>query len=124
MTAIDVRLQLKLPPDTRIGPGKVLLLESVAELGSITAAARAQGMTYRRAWELLDHMNKAFGQPVVTGHPGAAGGSELTALGREIVAGYRRLEARMRKLAAPTLAALDARIAVQAGPAPGARRKP
>jgi len=59
---IDLRFQLRLDADTRIGPGKIALLEVIARVGSISAAAREMEMTYRRAWDLIDHMNKAFGQ--------------------------------------------------------------
>lgn len=114
MNHIDIRLQFRLEPDARVGPGKIQLLESVAELGSISAAARAQGMTYRRAWDLIDQMSKAFGRPMVTGHQGATGGSELTDLGREVITAFRRIEAVLRRQAAPTLAALDAQVRPQA----------
>jgi molybdate transport system regulatory protein len=105
---ITVRIFLKLSPDTRIGLGKIQLLEAIETAGSISAAARTLKMSFRRAWELLDHMNKAFGRPVVTGHPGSAGGTELTGLGRDVVRRYRRIEAETQALAAPHLAALDA----------------
>jgi molybdate transport system regulatory protein len=61
-------------------------------------------------------MNKAFGRPVVTGHPGSAGGAELTDLGRDVVRRYRRIEAETQALAAPHLVALDAcRLAEKEG---------
>lgn len=105
---ITVRFFLKLSPDTRIGLGKIRLLEAIGTSGSISAAARALDMTYRRAWELLHHMNEAFGQPLVTGHTGSAGGAELTDLGRDVIARYRRIEAETQALAAPHIAALEA----------------
>jgi molybdate transport system regulatory protein len=108
---IDIRFFLKLSPDTRIGLGKIQLLEAVENAGSISAAARALGMTYRRAWELLHHMNEAFGQPVVSGHAGNAGGAELTDLGRDLIVRYRRIEAGLRTLAAADLGALETLIA-------------
>ncbi|MGA2494399.1 MAG: LysR family transcriptional regulator [Roseiarcus sp.] len=113
---ITVRVFLKLSPDTRIGLGKIQLLEAIETAGSISAAARTLKMGFRRAWELLDHMNKAFGRPVVTGHPGSAGGAELTDLGRDVVRRYRRIEAETQALAAPHLVALDAcRLAEKEG---------
>jgi len=105
---ITVRIFLKLSPDTRIGVGKVQLLEAIDAVGSISAAARSLKMSFRRAWELLDHMNKAFGSPVVAGHVGSAGGTELTELGRLIVDRFRRIEAETEAIAAPHLAELDA----------------
>ncbi|MBP0575571.1 LysR family transcriptional regulator, partial [Mycobacterium tuberculosis] len=78
--------------------------------GSISAAARSLDMTYRRAWDLIDHMNKAFGRPVIMGRTGASGGAELTPLGREVVSRFHALETEFARLAAPHLAALDAAI--------------
>lgn len=77
----------------QVGPGKIRLLRRIAEQRSISAAARAEGMSYRRAWLLVDQMNRTFGQPVVRTHTGgnARGGAELTELGAEIVARYQEL---------------------------------
>jgi molybdate transport system regulatory protein len=71
----------------RIGPGKAALLESIRDTGSISAAARDMGMSYKRAWLLLDSMNQAFTEPVVTAAPGGAGGggAALTAFGAEVL---------------------------------------
>ena len=114
---IELRFQLRVDNETRIGPGKISLLEAIARVGSISAAAREQAMTYRRAWELIDHMNKAFGQPLVVGHTGSAGGASLTELGSEVVRRYRLVEQLARDVTAPHLAALDAAIVA---PAPDA----
>ena len=67
-------------------------------------------MTYRRAWELIDHMNKAFGQPLVVGHTGSTGGASLTELGTEVVRRYRLIEQLAQEAAGLHLAALDAAI--------------
>jgi len=77
----------------QIGPGKIRLLQGISEQRSITAAARASNMSYRRAWLLVDQMNKTFGAPVVRTHTGGntRGGAELTPLGEEIVARYLEL---------------------------------
>jgi len=77
----------------QVGPGKIRLLRRIAEHRSISAAARAEGMSYRRAWLLVDQMNRTFGRPVVHTHTGgnARGGAELTALGAEVVARYQEL---------------------------------
>jgi molybdate transport system regulatory protein len=112
---ITVRVFLKIAPDTRIGLGKIQLLEAIAKTGSISAAARTLDMNYRRAWDLLNHMNKAFGRPLVDGHTGSAGGAELTELGREVIARYRRIEAAAEAAAAPHLAALDAAVSPPGG---------
>lgn len=107
---IELRLQLRIDAETRIGPGKIGLLEQIDAVGSISAAAREMGMTYRRAWELIDHMNKAFGQPLVIGHTGSAGGAALTELGRNVVLRYRLVERAAAEAAAEHMTALEASI--------------
>ena len=115
---IELRFQLRVDADTRIGPGKIALLEAVARVGSISAAGRELEMTYRRAWELIDHMNKAFGQPLVVGQTGSAGGASLTELGGDVVRRYRLIEQLAREVAAPHLTVLDAAV-MAAAPAMG-----
>ena len=97
-------------PDSRIGPGKIRLLEQVRETGSISAAGRAMEMSYRRAWLLIDSLNSTFGQPVVQTKLGGKGGgaASLTAFGAELVARYRAMEKKAGKAIAADLAALDA----------------
>ena len=98
-----------------IGPGKIKLLELVGELGSISAAGRAMGMSYRRAWTLIDGLNGSFRSPVVTTQPGGArgGGAALTDLGHDVIAHYRAIERAAAKASASELAALDAARASQ-----------
>ena len=112
---IAIRLFLKIDADTRIGHGKIALLETIEETGSISAAGRALDMTYRRAWELVDHMNKAFGQPLIVGHTGSAGGADLTELGRTIVDRFRRIEAAATAAAADHLTTLSSLIVAPVG---------
>ena len=69
-----LRLTLILNTGARVGPGKAALLESIRDTGSISAAARAMGMSYKRAWLLLDSLNAAFEPVVVTTTMGGAGG--------------------------------------------------
>ena len=78
-----------------VGPGKVALLEAIRETRSITAAAKSLGMSYRRAWILVDEMNRALASAVVATAIGGehGGGSTLTELGDELVDVYRRIEA-------------------------------
>lgn len=98
----EVRFRVDLAPGCSIGPGKVALLESVLETGSISASARRLGMSYRRAWLLLDGLNKSFREPLTAASVGGRGGGgvEVTALGRQVIAEYRGLEADIGKLAA------------------------
>ena len=87
---------------TAIGPGKVDLLEAIDQQGSISAAGRTMGMSYRRAWSLVDTMNRCWAEPVVrtTVGGGAKGGAKLTAFGSRLVKAYRELEARLAEAAA------------------------
>lgn len=106
-STVDVRFRLRITRGDEIvvGPGKVELLEAVARDGSITAAAKALGMSYRRAWLLVDTMNRNFRAPVVSAGAGGrqGGGATLTALGAEVVARYRRIEATASHAAADDL---------------------
>jgi len=103
MASLSIRIDVG--PDNRIGPGKVQLLELIAEHGSISAAGRALGMSYRRAWMLIDAMNSGFGQPVVEAQIGgkAGGGARLSTLGADLVAHYRAIERAADRAAAPFL---------------------
>lgn len=102
------RLRLTKGDDIAVGPGKVDLLEAIAATGSITAAAKQLGMSYRRAWLLVDTMNRCFAGPVVAAEAGGrrGGGTALTPLGAQVVRRYRRVEALAAKAAAAELAAL------------------
>lgn len=73
-----------------MGPGKAALLDAIGATGSIAGAARSLGMSYRRAWLLVETCNRCFSDPLVATHPG--NGARLTAAGSAIVAAYRRLE--------------------------------
>lgn len=88
------RMRVTIGDVIAIGPGKIALLEAVDRTGSITAAAKSLGMSYRRAWILLDEMNRALRHPAVGSAKGGAdgGGSTLTDAGRQLVALYRRIE--------------------------------
>ena len=100
-----------------VGPGKIRLLERVRETGSIAAAGRSMDMSYRRAWLLIDALNRTFRQPVVATKMGgrAGGGAELTPFGAELVAHYRAMEAEAQSALHPHLAALDAALAPDPG---------
>lgn len=90
-----------------LGPGKIRLLELVGAQGSISAAGRAMGMSYRRAWLLIDSLNQAFREPVVaTQHGGqGGGGAQLTPAGQALIERYRAMEAALETAAAEHLAA-------------------
>lgn len=94
-------LRIDFPNGHRLGPGKVNLLEAIDNEGSISAAGRFLGMSYRRAWLLVDEMNKMFGAPLVEARHGGSrgGGAQLSSRGREVVAHYRSIEAKTEKAA-------------------------
>ncbi len=96
----------------RLGPGKVALLEAIDAAGSISAAARTMGMSYRRAWLLLDEMHEMFSSPVAeTAHGGArGGGATLTPFGRELIARYRAMEAAVRQVTQGDVAFLEGHL--------------
>ncbi|MEP6941430.1 MAG: LysR family transcriptional regulator [Betaproteobacteria bacterium] len=111
------RLRITRGDDIAVGPGKVDLLEAIDVTGSISAAARSLGMSYRRAWLLIDTMNRCFRQPVVDAEAGGprGGGARLTPTGQRVALHYRsaqRLATRsaradteaIRRLLAPAVA--------------------
>ena len=102
------RLRIGTDRELALGPGKVALLEAIRDTGSISAAGRKLGMSYRRAWLLVDAMNRAFQHPVITTATGGreGGGTALTAMGEEVVRRYRRIEALASAAAAREIKAL------------------
>lgn len=88
------RLRVLLGSAIAIGPGKADLLDAIGRSGSISAAAREMGMSYRRAWLLVEAANAAFVEPLVSTATGGSGGggAQLTDFGRQVVERYRRLE--------------------------------
>jgi molybdate transport system regulatory protein len=102
------RLRVVIEPDVAIGPGKADLLEAIRDTGSISAAGRRLGMSYRRAWLLVDELNRHLGAPVVDAVTGGAkgGGAELTRTGDEVLTRYRRMEAACRDVIAEDVQAL------------------
>jgi molybdate transport system regulatory protein len=105
------RLTLRVDFDnaTRLGPGKIRLLELIGERGSISAAGRGMGMSYRRAWLLVDSLNRCFKEPVVLTQLGGSGGggAALSDFGRMVVDGYRTMEREVGALVAGRLDLLE-----------------
>lgn len=106
-------LRIVFADGTKLGPGKAQLLDLIAETGSISAAARAMGMSYRRAWLLVDEVNRLFNQPAVTGQHGGngGGGAQLTPFGQQLVSRYRRMLTKAEAALADDLLAFDADLA-------------
>jgi molybdate transport system regulatory protein len=88
-----------------IGPGKAELIERIGATGSISAAARAMGMSYRRAWQLVEALNRDFRAPVVTTAIGGTrgGGAQVTPFGRRVVAAFRAMEGKASSATAADL---------------------
>jgi molybdate transport system regulatory protein len=98
---VQVRFRVDLAPGCSVGPGKVELLAAIEAEGSLSAAARLIGMSYRRAWLLLDALNGTFDTPVTTANVGGRGGGgvALTPFGRHLVRTYRAFEKEVGALA-------------------------
>jgi molybdate transport system regulatory protein len=94
----DIRLTVRVDfgSDRALGPGKIRLLEAIQRTGSISQAGRSLDMSYRRAWLLVDDLNRCFREPVVTKKSGGSqgGGAALTAFGRDLIEKYRAIETR------------------------------
>lgn len=99
LAALKPRLRIDFGQGIRLGPGKAELLEAIIETGSISAAGRKLGMSYRRAWLLVEELNALFDTPTVMTSAGGAhgGGTQLTAFGHAVLAAFRRIEARTRE---------------------------
>jgi molybdate transport system regulatory protein len=99
-STLTVRFRVDFGNQCSVGIGKIELLEGIARTGSLSQAAREMRMSYRRAWLLLEDMNLSFDHRVARASVGGRGGGGvvLTSFGTELVAGYRRLESRLRPL--------------------------
>ncbi|MGY6547753.1 MAG: winged helix-turn-helix domain-containing protein [Roseinatronobacter sp.] len=105
-----LRIRIIFDDDHMIGPGKAELLERIDHCGSIAAAGREMGMSYKRAWQLIATLNAMFREPLVDstrGGPGG-GGAALTAFGHQVLGLYRAFEAEAADAGAAQLAALQA----------------
>ncbi|MES3020495.1 MAG: winged helix-turn-helix domain-containing protein [Pseudomonadota bacterium] len=91
---IDVKVRIWLGEEIAFGPGKADLLEAIAQNGSISAAARAMNMSYRRAWLLVDAMNRSFSDPLISTVAGGqkGGGASVTPNGAAVLARYRNMQ--------------------------------
>ena len=101
-------IKIEFREDRKIGPGKILLLEGIAETGSISSAARKMTMSYRKAWLLIEEMNIIFGKAVVETAAGGkgGGGAIVTPLGFELIKRYRHLQTEVQHHAEDALRGL------------------
>lgn len=100
-----LRIRVPLGEDVAMGPGKAALLEAIRDTGSISAAGRQLGMSYRKAWLLVDQMNRCFKEPLVEAAKGGSGGggAHLTALGLDALRRYRAMETKLWEILRPDL---------------------
>lgn len=101
-------LRVTLTEAAYLGPGRADLLEQIVATGSISAAGKTMGMSYKRAWSLVQALNEGFGKPLVETNRGGAsqGGAHLTATGQTVLAHYRAMQNKTRAAIADDVAAL------------------
>ncbi|WP_408510792.1 winged helix-turn-helix domain-containing protein [Paraburkholderia sediminicola] len=109
---VRFRMRIRSGDAVALGPGKVELLEAVREYGSISAAARSLGMSYRRAWLLIDELNRSLKAPATHSEQGgqSGGGCTLTPVGENIIRLYRDVEVEAQRSCAKQLAELTRMI--------------
>ncbi len=107
-----LQLRVVLEPNIAIGPGKADLLEGIKETGSISAAGKGMGMSYKRAWLLVDTMNRCFKEPLVETSRGgqSGGGATLTPTGELVLENYRVMQANTDAAIAPQMRILQAHV--------------
>ncbi len=99
MTQISARVRIYFDAERAIGPGRIELLEGVHNTGSLVQAARGMNMSYRRAWQLLQSLNRSLLNPVCVSVKGGrgGGGAQLTPAGKALIRAYRSFESRVRR---------------------------
>ena len=117
MNKPHARVRIDFSETCSLGPGKIALLEGIERTGSLSAAARSLGMSYRRGWMLLHSVNDAVAEPVVALSAGGkdGGGARLTEFGRRLITTYRDLESAVDALTAKAFASLSAKRTAGAG---------
>jgi len=126
--AVSVRFRVDFGLVSSLGPGKIELLEAICATGSLSQGARGIGLSYRRAWQLIEDLNRSFRREVVAAKRGGAGGggANVTPFGRQLIASYRSFEERVQAQAARSFARFGrvvARASGSARPGPGGRRR-
>lgn len=126
--APEIRFRVDFNERCSVGVGKIRLLEAVGRTGSLSQAARELGMSYRRAWLLMDSMKAEFDTPVISATVGGTGGggARVTAFGQELISAYRGLETRLSAFAAEHMGGIAAHARNRRGSGAGgtAPRRP
>jgi molybdate transport system regulatory protein len=116
MAAPVIRFRIDFAEHTSLGPGKIHLLEAIRDSGSLSRAARSIGMSYRRAWLLVESLRRSFQEPVTVASTGGrdGGGMLVTAFGSDLIKSYRELERDFAALAARSFHAITPTVIRQA----------
>lgn len=124
MPHLSIRIDFQ-PSGSALGPGMAELLERVSQQGSIRSAAASMGMSYRKAWLLIQEMQDTFNGAIVTTEIGGSdgGGTKLTELGADLLKTYRRIEGRAARAAEADLESLAGLVKANAAPRRSGRRK-
>jgi molybdate transport system regulatory protein len=122
----NIRFRIDFAEDANLGPGKIALLEGIKVRGSLSDAARALGLSYRRAWLLLDSLNKSFDTPATLSAVGGTGGggATVTPFGLLLIERYRALESQIRDISDVYLKDIEQRVIRGGRPLAGPRRTP
>jgi len=113
MAAPTIHFRIHFAKNANVGPGKIELLEAIRRRGSLSRAARDLGMSYRRAWLLLQSLNNSFKKPVTLATTGGkgGGGATVTDFGEELIRSYRRLDREISLVAAVRLHSITPAVA-------------
>jgi molybdate transport system regulatory protein len=107
-----IRFRIDFAENSNLGPGKVALLEGIREYGSLSEAGRRMGISYRRAWLLVDSLRKAFDTPAAVSGPGGPGGrtTQITPFGILLIERYREVEQKLNDVAGASLEEIRKRV--------------
>lgn len=113
-----IRIRIDFTENVNVGPGKIALLEAIKSSGSISDAARSLGMSYRRAWMLINSLKQGFSEAVTVSSTGGTGGggARVTNFGAGLVKQYRMLEREVGRLGAQRLADITPHVVAKARP--------
>ena len=120
-----IRFRIDFAKHSYVGPGKIALLETIGKSGSLSQAARDLGMSYRRAWLLVESLNTSFREPCTVATTGGKGGGgvKLAKFGEELIKSYRALEQDIAEAAIRRLHAITPAVTAQ-GRSAGAAHRP